>query len=285
MGRYLITDTLLYGIWLCGITSYMSLGGILLFMSLILTCWSVTHHLSFWLLPVVLLTLVFYELSTDYISIDHMLASTSTLASVICTELVFFICLLGSMITTSLGHEQSSNWVSSYMSTRFTQYNPSQIQSILDYETISSTSNSYTSGLTNLYIESSLQHFTIPFIANIVLASCILLSTLGLSSIQTVQTILCVLGLGTMFLYRQYLEYTAELQFSINHSINYSLFYSTTALHGSHVVVGLVVLAVLLFAISAIYSPVVSRICVSYWYMVDLVWYFVLLVIYSTVWQ
>lgn len=254
-------------------------------MSLILTCWSVTHHLAFWLLPVVLLTLVFYELSTDYISIDHMLASTSTLAAVICTELVFFICLLGSMITTSLASEQSSNVVSSYMSTRFTQYSPEQLQSVLDYSTISSTSSSSLTGLSNIYIESSLQHFTIPFIANIILASCILLSTLGISSIQTTQTILGVLALGTMFLYRQYLEYTAELQFSINHSINYSLFYSTTALHGSHVVVGLVVLAVLLFSITSIYSPSISRICVSYWYMVDLVWYFVLLVIYCTVWQ
>ena len=267
----------------------MSLGGILLFMSLILTCWSVTHHLSFWLLPIILLTLIFYELSTDYISIDHMLASTSTLAAVICTELIFFICLLGSMVTTSLGHEQSSNTVSSFLSSRRSEYSmgsgSSTSQSVLDYYLVSGSSTSQLHGLSNLFIESSLQHFTIPFIANIILASCILLSTLGISSIQTTQTILGVLALGTMFLYRQYLEYTAELQFSINHSISYSLFYSTTALHGSHVVVGLVVLAVLLFAITAIYSPVVSRICVSYWYMVDLVWYFVILVIYCTVWQ
>lgn len=260
-------------------------------MTLILTSWSVTHHLVFYLLPVVLITLLFYDLSTDYISVDHVLASTSIMSMVIVTELMFFICLLGSMTTSSLSHEAASE--ESLLINPYVANNEScSIDALEDMSdnliwngTLSANLESDLAQFSPHLSPLSIDHHTTPFISAIILASCILLSTLGISSIQNTQTILSVLFLGTLFLYRQYLEYTMELPFSINHSMHYSLFFSTTALHGSHVIVGLVVLTVLLFSITSIFNHSVSRICVSYWYMVDLVWYFVLLIIYCTVWQ
>lgn len=87
--------------------------------------------------------------------------------------------------------------------------------------------------------------------------------------------------LGAVFSFYQYLEYT-DAAFTFSDSIFGSTFYLATGFHGFHVIVGFVYLTVCLFSLkdaSASRSTALD-LAVLYWHFVDIVWVFLLVLIY-----
>nr|AIK66587.1 cytochrome c oxidase subunit 3 [Rotundella rotunda] len=89
------------------------------------------------------------------------------------------------------------------------------------------------------------------------------------------------IGLGVAFVYCQYLEYTGA-PFTFSDSVYGSTFYLTTGFHGFHVIVGFRYLTVCLFTLKSA-GPGRSTaldLAVLYWHFVDVVWVFLLVLVY-----
>jgi len=89
------------------------------------------------------------------------------------------------------------------------------------------------------------------------------------------------IGLGALFVYCQYLEYTGA-PFTFSDSVYGSAFYLTTGFHGFHVIVGFLYLAVCLRTLKTA-GPGRSTaldLAVLYWHFVDVVWVFLLILVY-----
>jgi cytochrome c oxidase subunit 3 len=87
--------------------------------------------------------------------------------------------------------------------------------------------------------------------------------------------------LGLLFVFYQYLEYS-EAAFTISDSAFGSIFYLATGFHGFHVLLGAAFLLVCLVNLAQTSSShcLGLRLAVLYWHFVDLVWIFLLGIIY-----
>lgn len=90
------------------------------------------------------------------------------------------------------------------------------------------------------------------------------------------------IALGVVFSYYQYLEYT-DAAFTFSDSIFGSTFYLTTGFHGFHVIIGFLYLTVCLFTLkdAGPSSSTALDLAVLYWHFVDVVWVFLLILIYA----
>jgi len=92
---------------------------------------------------------------------------------------------------------------------------------------------------------------------------------------RAVRWLLATLGLGTLFVVNQAVEYT-ELPFSISTDAYGSIFYLMTGFHGLHVLGGLGFMVAVITAIagrsSAAPSGATVAVCAYYWHFVDVVW-------------
>lgn len=87
--------------------------------------------------------------------------------------------------------------------------------------------------------------------------------------------------LGVLFSFYQYLEYSSQA-FTFSDSIFGSTFYLSTGFHGMHVIIGFQYLLVCLFNLNTA-GPGKSTaldLAVLYWHFVDVVWVFILLLVY-----
>lgn len=87
--------------------------------------------------------------------------------------------------------------------------------------------------------------------------------------------------LGGVFSFYQYLEYT-DAAFTFSDSIFGSTFYLTTGAHGRHVILGTIYLVVCLYTLNT-RTPAIStalNLAILYWHFVDIVWVFVLILVY-----
>jgi heme/copper-type cytochrome/quinol oxidase subunit 3 len=87
--------------------------------------------------------------------------------------------------------------------------------------------------------------------------------------------------LGAVFSFYQYLEYT-DAAFTFSDSIFGSTFYLATGFHGFHVIVGFVYLTVCLFSLKDASASRCTALdlAVLYWHFVDIVWVFLLILVY-----
>jgi len=89
--------------------------------------------------------------------------------------------------------------------------------------------------------------------------------------------------LGTIFIIGQIIEYSHS-GLSIKDGVYGSTFYLITGLHGAHVIMGLAfMLVIMAMALKRKlskerYHPVLA--CTMYWHFVDIVWVFVLAIVY-----
>ena len=89
------------------------------------------------------------------------------------------------------------------------------------------------------------------------------------------------IGLGLLFVYCQYLEYTGAA-FTFSDSVFGSAFYLTTGFHGLHVILGFLYLAVCMITLNTA-APgrcTTMDLAILYWHFVDVVWVFQLAIIY-----
>ena len=87
--------------------------------------------------------------------------------------------------------------------------------------------------------------------------------------------------LGLLFSYYQYLEYS-DSAFTLSDSVFGSTFFIATGFHGFHVIVGVLFLLVCLLTLKEV-TPnhcVGLRLAVLYWHFVDIVWIFLMGIIY-----
>jgi heme/copper-type cytochrome/quinol oxidase subunit 3 len=93
--------------------------------------------------------------------------------------------------------------------------------------------------------------------------------------------LLLTIGLGRLFMYCQYIEYTSA-PFTFSDTVYGSRFYLTTGFHGFHVFVGRVYLAVCFFLLKETErkKAVAFNLAVLYWHFVDLVWAALLVILY-----
>lgn len=94
--------------------------------------------------------------------------------------------------------------------------------------------------------------------------------------------LLCTLLLGAFFRFLQFLEYSSSF-FSIRDSSFGSLFFILTGLHGSHVLLGCLIILNCFSEGPHLLSskcPVSVELCSWYWHFVDLVWLYVFFFIY-----
>lgn len=84
---------------------------------------------------------------------------------------------------------------------------------------------------------------------------------------------LVTIGLGALFMYCQYVEYTSA-SFTFSDTVYGSAFYQTTGFHGFHVAVGAIYLAVCYFQLPSTTpnKAVAFNLAVLYWHFVDVVW-------------
>jgi len=89
--------------------------------------------------------------------------------------------------------------------------------------------------------------------------------------------------LGALFLFLQFTEYTNG-EFTIADSVFGSVFYMTTGLHATHVIIGVIFLTVstlrILFDTFTTEHHVGLEFAIFYWHLVDGVWLLVFLVFY-----
>jgi cytochrome c oxidase subunit 3 len=92
---------------------------------------------------------------------------------------------------------------------------------------------------------------------------------------RSVRWLLVTMGLGTVFLTNQAIEYV-ELPFSISSHAYGSMFYLLTGFHGLHVIGGIGFMAAVIAIIAGrtSRSPVAPpvTVCAYYWHFVDVVW-------------
>lgn len=85
--------------------------------------------------------------------------------------------------------------------------------------------------------------------------------------------LLVTIGLGVLFMYCQYVEYTSA-SFTFSDTVYGSAFYLTTGFHGFHVAIGAIYLAVCYFLLPSTTpsKAVAFNLAVLYWHFVDVVW-------------
>lgn len=93
--------------------------------------------------------------------------------------------------------------------------------------------------------------------------------------------LILTIGLGAVFRFYQYLEYN-EAAFTFSDSIFGSTFYLSTGFHGFHVIVGFLYLTVCLFNLkdASKENSTALDLAVLYWHFVDIVWVFILVLVY-----
>ena len=100
---------------------------------------------------------------------------------------------------------------------------------------------------------------------------------------QTINSLLFTIILALFFTCLQAVEYT-QASFNISDSVYGSVFYMTTGLHGSHVLIGTIFLLVCLVRLVQHHFTKKHHIglenAIWYWHFVDVVWIFVYLFIY-----
>jgi len=100
---------------------------------------------------------------------------------------------------------------------------------------------------------------------------------------DTVESLIYTILLALFFTFLQYYEYSVA-PFSISDGVYGSVFYMTTGLHGSHVLIGTIFLCVCLYRFIEHQFTTTHHIgfeCASwYWHFVDIVWIFVYFFIY-----
>ena len=100
---------------------------------------------------------------------------------------------------------------------------------------------------------------------------------------DSIEALIYTIGLALYFTLLQYYEYSVA-QFNISDSVYGSVFYMTTGLHGSHVIIGTLFLIVCLYRLINNHFTVNHHVgfeCAAwYWHFVDIVWIFVYFFIY-----
>jgi len=100
---------------------------------------------------------------------------------------------------------------------------------------------------------------------------------------QTINALIYTIALALFFTFLQGVEY-AKAPFNISDSVYGSVFYMTTGLHGSHVLIGTIFLIVCFFRLLAHHFTAKCHVgfesAIWYWHFVDVVWIFVYLFIY-----
>lgn len=93
--------------------------------------------------------------------------------------------------------------------------------------------------------------------------------------------LILTIALGAVFSFYQYLEYT-DASFTFSDSIFGSTFYLTTGFHGFHVIIGFLYLTVCLLTLTDAgpNRATALDLAVLYWHFVDIVWIFLLVLIY-----
>jgi cytochrome c oxidase subunit 3 len=100
---------------------------------------------------------------------------------------------------------------------------------------------------------------------------------------DSIESLAYTILLAIFFTFLQYYEYTAA-PFNISDSVYGSVFYMTTGLHGSHVIIGTIFLIVCLYRLINYHFTNTHHVgfeCAAwYWHFVDIVWIFVYFFIY-----
>lgn len=88
--------------------------------------------------------------------------------------------------------------------------------------------------------------------------------------------------LGRVFIYIQYEEYKYHLIFRLSDGVYGSIFYSLTGFHGSHVIIGILILtATLNLSKYAMYNNHIGiTAAIWYWHFVDVIWIFLFIFVY-----
>ena len=101
--------------------------------------------------------------------------------------------------------------------------------------------------------------------------------------IPTILGLILTIGLGLIFTYFQYVEYS-ESSFDITDSAFGAVFFGSTGLHGVHVIIGTLFLIVSLYrAVAYHYTKhhhLGFEMASIYWNLVDFVWLFLYVVVY-----
>jgi len=89
--------------------------------------------------------------------------------------------------------------------------------------------------------------------------------------------------LGCVFMYTQYIEYKYHLRYRFSDGVYGRVFYSLTGFHGSHVLIGIFILIIVLgnlnkYALCNNHMGVTAAIW--YWHFVDIIWIFLFLFVY-----
>jgi len=89
--------------------------------------------------------------------------------------------------------------------------------------------------------------------------------------------------LGCVFIYTQYIEYKYHLTFRLSDGVYGRVFYSLTGFHGTHVLIGIYILIIVLgnlnkYALCNNHMGVTAAIW--YWHFVDIIWIFLFLFVY-----
>ena len=135
----------------------------------------------------------------------------------------------------------------------------------------------------------ALDPFAIPFLNTILLLSSGAFITYGHHALikgdrkDAILGTLLTIVLAVVFTALQYYEYS-EAPFTISDSVFGSAFYSTTGLHGLHVIVGTIFLSVAFFRqISYHFTKKAHKgfeYAILYWHFVDVVWLFLFVAVY-----
>jgi cytochrome c oxidase subunit 3 len=100
---------------------------------------------------------------------------------------------------------------------------------------------------------------------------------------DSIEALIYTIILAIFFTFLQYFEYCVA-PFNISDSVYGSVFYMTTGLHGSHVLIGTIFLTVCLYRLVAHHFTTTHHLgfeCGAwYWHFVDIVWIFVYFFIY-----
>jgi len=88
--------------------------------------------------------------------------------------------------------------------------------------------------------------------------------------------------LGMLFIYIQYEEYRYHLMFRMSDGVYGRIFYLLTGFHGSHVIIGIVILTARLnLSKYAIHNNHIGiNAAIWYWHFVDVIWIFLFIFIY-----
>jgi len=89
--------------------------------------------------------------------------------------------------------------------------------------------------------------------------------------------------LGCIFIYTQYAEYKYHLAFRLSDGVYGRVFYSLTGFHGSHVLIGIIMLSTVFLSLDkyALYDNHLGVIAaIWYWHFVDVIWVFLFLFVY-----